>query len=493
MKVEAQKIVELLPGLEADSKERFKYQLIYNVLKKAILGGDLPDKCELPPTRSLADTLRISRSTIIKVYDLLKLEGLLDGTPGSGHVVNFPGNLLMDETALPSNDNLYVHLSDAAIAFHQNLKLINSIDDPGIAFRPGIPPLDLFPVSKWKKLSNEYWQFVRASELSYYAGEGVEALRKTIANYLNLRRNVKCHYKQVFVVSGSLQSLYLIGSLLVNPGDEILVENPTFPNVHSVFKGLRARVTGVEPDALGMDAHKLKERISPHSKLVHITPSCHYPLGMQMPQSRKEELLALAGNHGLYIIENDYENEVNYPNHDGRPIFTSDKQDRTFYLGTFNRLVHPSIRVGFVVVPRHLEQNFNAMVLHSHRFVAPSVQMVLRNFIEKKFLQEHLKNVAHEASIRHDKFAALLQKYLPTQFENVEMQCPSLHHTVLLKNGRMDVEAVSKLAQNGIIAHSLSKCYVQPTQIQGLIFGYAAIKPQHMESIVKRMAKALTG
>lgn len=455
------------------------------------MSGELPNSCELPPTRLLAEALGVSRSTIIKVYDLLKLEGLLDATVGSGHRVVTPGAADLRTTEYAKPDHRYAPVSDGAKAFRQNLGLINAIDDPGIAFRPGIPPLDLFPITRWKKLSDEYWKFVRASELSYYAGAGVEVLRKTISNYLNLRRNVKCDYNQVFILSGSLQSLYLIGNLLLNPGDEVVLENPTFPNAHSVFKSLRAQVTGVDLDEQGMMAEGLGEKITPRAKLIHLTPSHQYPLGIQMTDERKEEILTIADKKGLYIIENDYENEINHPKRDWNPLFSLDKQDRTFYLGTFNRTLHPSIRVGFVIVPRHLVQNFHAMVMHSHRFVSPTGQVVLRGFIEKNYLHEHLKNVAREAELRHARFTEFLESQLSRQLRRVRSSCPSLHITALLKDDLRDTKVVAALAEKGIIAHALSKCYINPGVKQGLIFGYSSVKPRHMTPLMNKMAEIL--
>ncbi len=491
MKIAPEKICPAPISPAAGGTKTAKYRRIYSTIKEKILSGELPDECELPPTRALSDSLGVSRSTIVKVYDLLKLEGLLDSVVGSGHRVVSPGNADYFATDNRAPGTNYVSVSEAACAFRQNLGLINATDDPGIAFRPGIPPLDLFPITRWKKLSDEYWKFVRASELSYYAGAGVEVLRKTISNYLNLRRNVKCDYRQVFILSGSLQSLYLIGNLMLNPGDQVFLENPTFPNAHSVFKGLRADVTGVGVDGSGMMTEEIRRKITPQAKLIHLTPSQHYPTGTPMSDERKAEILELADEKGLYIIENDYENEINYPRRDGKPIFGLDRADRTFYLGTFNRILHPSIRVGFVIVPMHLVKEFHAMVMHSHRFVSPTVQVVLRGFIEKNYLHEHLETVAREASERHALFSEFIEAELSDYLTPLPCNRPSLHITTLLKSDVRDTKVTSALAEKGIIAHALSKCYIEAPVKDGLIFGYSGVHPIHMRPILKRLTGIL--
>ena len=490
MKIETTELTDLVKKSLSEADGQSKYQMLYAAIKEAIYSEQLPNRCELPATRPLSDALGLSRSTVIKAYELLKLEGLLLSQVGSAHIVSFdpkPSEGVFTENA----DYKYVAISEAAHSFYASASKLNSIDDKGLAFRPGVPPLDLFPVTKWKKLQNEYWQFVRASELGYHSGAGIELLRKTIADYLMLRRGLSCDYNQIFVVGGSLQSLFLIANLLTNPGDEVIMEDPTFPNVHSLFKGKQTKVKGVSLDDKGVDIGKLKKALSQKTKLIHVTPSCHYPMGTQMPLERKKELLALAEKKGLYLIENDYEHEINFPKHDGQPIFSLDKQDRTFYLSTFNRTMHPSIRVGFVVVPKHLIKSFNALLMHSHRSISPVLQSVLHQFIEKKYLHDHMNNVAAQASIRRKAFLDLLKEHLSGHLEIVPSEVNSLQITCLLKEGR-DAKKVRELRDKGIIAHPLSSCYVNHAEKQGLIFGFSSVRPQLLHNHFRALMKGFS-
>jgi len=491
MKIELQKLESIVLQQLQASPLQPKYQAVYAAIKEGIVSQRLPDLCELPATRPLAEALNLSRSTVIKAYELLKLEGYIDALEGSAYRIRSLGIDPLSQKDLKSSGYSYVSLSESATAFGSNAPKLNSIDNEGVAFRPGVPPLDLFPIEKWRKLQNEYWQFVRASELTYHSGAGTTALRKTLANYLKLRRGIQCDYRQVFVVGGSLQSLFLIGSLLANPGDSVYVEDPTFPNVHSVFKGLRTQTRGIPIDSEGMDLHYLEAQLNPLSKLVHITPSCHYPFGNQMSINRKKELLNLADRQGFYLIENDYEHEINFPNHDGHPLFSLDKQDRSFYISTFNRTMHPSIRVGFVVVPFHLIASFEALIMHSHRSISPVLQTVLRGFIEKKFLHDHLNNVSKQAAVRHRMFIDRLQKYLSEYLEPLPSQTPSLHIVCKLKNGQSDTAVVQKLLENEIIAHPLSKCYVHKPLEQGLIFGFSSVRPQYLDAHFAKLIKGI--
>tara|TARA_R110002050_G_scaffold49886_6_gene115670 strand:+ start:14805 stop:16286 length:1482 start_codon:yes stop_codon:yes gene_type:complete len=490
MKIEINELLSIIRRSESTKAKQAKYQLLYAALKGAILNESLPNQCELPATRPIASALKLSRSTVIKAYELLKLEGLLIAQVGAAHVVNF--KLKEEVETLFENPTFqYISISESAEAFLGTATKLNSIDDIGVAFRPGVPPLDLFPIDKWRKLQNEYWQFVRASELSYHSGAGIELLRKTIATYLKLRRGLNCDYRQIFVVGGSLQSLYLIAKLLTNPGDEVILEDPTFPNVHSLFKGMRTKSQGIGLDEKGIDIRKLENLITPKSKLIHVTPSCHYPLGIQMPAERKLELLDLAATNGMYLIENDYEHEINFPSHDGQPLFSFDKEDRTFYLSTFNRTLHPSIRVGFVVVPKHLIDPFNALLMHSHRSISPVLQTVLHQFIEKKYLHDHMNNAAKQAQQRKLAFLQLLKRDLYKFLEVIPSDINSLQITCKLLEGK-DSDKIKDLRAAGIIAHPLSKCYVKKVEQQGLIFGFSAVRPQLLNIHFQRLVNGLT-
>lgn len=489
MKIETAQLVALV-NKSALNGPTPKYQLIYVSVKRAIRNDLLPDLCELPATRNLAAALGLSRSTVLKAYELLKIEGYLEARVGSAYFIRKPDDSSTKPEA-PHPPYAYAAVSATAKSFEGSSVKLNSIDDQGVAFRPGVPPLDLFPINQWKKLQNEYWQYVRASDLSYHSGAGIEALRKTLASYLQLRRGLVCDYRQIFVVGGSLQSLYLISTLLANPNDDVFVEDPTFPNVHSLFKGVGNRTVGVPLDREGIDLNFLEQGLTARSKFVHVTPACQYPLGIQMTHNRKKELLELANRTGLYIVENDYEHEINYPNHDGQTVYSLDRQDRSFYLSTFNRTLHPSVRVGFVVVPKHLISSFEAVILHSHRSISPALQTVLRGFIEKKYLHDHLKNVGKNAALRKQFFLKRLHESLSYELEPLEFDPPSLHLTALFKQRGRDTLRVDALAKNGVIAHALSKCYVDQPPKQGLIFGYSCLRPQHMEAHFDPLVEAL--
>ena len=469
------------------------YLIIYSIIKEAILNNDIPEASILPSTRAVATELKVSRSTIIKAYELLIMEGLIESLAGSGHRVK-----TMKEDPVPTNPEshnkfVYPDISDTGKSFQKNVTLINSTNDISIAFRPGLPPLDIFPVTQWKNLSNIYWRHIKSSGLSYSASSGTGQLKKTLAYYLNFSRNIKCDPRQIIVVSGSLQSLYLIGNVVINPGDFMSMENPTFPNVHSIFKGLRASIQPVGIDEQGIKVREMTAFGHIHSKLVHTTPSSHYPTGVRMSLNRRLELLEWANKHKTLIIENDYEHEVNNFKDFVPSLFSLDKQQRTIFLGTFNRLLHPSIRVGYMVVPFYLLDALEALLKHSHRFVPSSIQVVLSQFIEKNYINNHVKKVIEIAEERKKQFFDTFEECFGSSLVLKNSQTRSLHALAEFENDYTDTELVAHFAKNNIIAHAYSKCFVDENQKQGIILGYSSVRTQIIKQKLVQMEKHYKG
>jgi len=229
-------------------KHKNKYITLYNAIKECIQNIELPHNWVMPATRVLAKELEISRTTIVKSYELLQLEKLIVSKIGSGFTINYDITSSKESSKGNIDFELYPVISSIGKSFVNNFTLINRTSANSVAFRPGLPPLDIFPINRWKNLLNSYWRYVKSSKLSYQRSTGIDPLKKSICDYLNVSRNIKCDYKQIMVVSGSLQSLYLIGSTLIDKGDNVVLEDPAFPNVHSLFKSIQANLLPVTLD-----------------------------------------------------------------------------------------------------------------------------------------------------------------------------------------------------------------------------------------------------
>jgi len=481
---------------EDDKVQGSKYILLYQAIKKCILAMELPYGWNIPSTRVLSDTLDLSRTTILKAYELLVLEKLIVAKAGSGYKTNYQQEEKTASAKIRENEEANFHypsISENGKAYFKNIVLINRDKNDHVAFRPGLPPLDIFPINRWKNLLNMYWRHVKSSGLGYSQSSGLEELKKAVCSYLNVSRNIKCQSDQIVIVSGSLQSLYLIANTLIDPDDAVVVENPVFPNVHSVFKSSRAKVLPVGLDDQGIDVHAMREIQNIQPKLIHVTPSNHYPLGTKMTLQRRKEILDYAEEKGALIIENDYEHEIGNIQEFVPSIFSLDNQDRTIYMGTFNRILHPSMRLGYMLVPRYLKPIVEALQDHSHRFVPPSMQMVMQQFIEKNYLYQHIENCISVAKERFDLFNTEFEKHV----KHMTLQpiaFASFHRLAFFNRPttqKEELEIIEKLSASGIKALSLSKCYIGTPEQTGLIFGYSAVRPTVIKQKIQVMGQIL--
>ena len=265
----------------------------------------------------------------------------------------------------------------------------------------------------------------------------------------------------------------------------MVMENPTFPNVHSIFRSLQADIDAVSIDENGIEVDQIRNDKKP--KLIHVTPSNHYPFGVQMSQDRKLELLKWANDNNAIVIENDYDHEISNWKIKNPSLFSLDHEQRTVFLGTFNRLLHQSVRLGYMVVPYYLLETIKALQKHSHRFVSPSNQVVMSRFIEKNHLFHHIKNVVEVAEERKTEFVKQFDDHFEGKLELVDSKARSLH--ILSKNPENlnDKKLAHKLSENNIIAHHLSKCYINEKQ-NGLIFGYSCVRKPDIKKKIRKMA-----
>lgn len=475
-----------LHGFSSENEYQNIYINLYDALKKAVINKSLDENTKLPPSRVLAKDLKVSRSTVIKAYDLLVLEKYVNSKPGSGYYIASTKNKkIRYNLNTQIAQGKYPLISKRGLSFKKNIQIVNKKPEKGVAFRPGLPPLDIFPVQQWKNLSNKYWRTVKASQLSYSSTTGLECLRNNIANYLKTYRNIKCNADQIIITTGSLHSLSLIGDALIDKRDEVVIENPTYPHAYNLFDSLKAKICTARIDSEGINIKKVKCK---NPKLVYTTPSNQYPTGIKMSLKRRLEILKWSSNNNALIIEDDYDHEFSNWENPMASVFSLDKQERTVYLGTFNKLLHPSIRVGYMIVPQYLLDTITALYEQSSRFVSPSLQNILSDFIENDYLNKHLRRVI-EVSIERkktflDNFSTTLGEHIPIASKNT-----GLHIIGKLKPEIDDTKLSNFLSEKGIIVHPYSNYFIEGKKLNGIVMGYSSVNNKVIKETIVKMNK----
>src|SRR6184192_2915223 len=388
--------VPVVVSLDGRSGTTLQRQL-YEGLRAAILGGRLQSGKRLPSTRSLAKDLAVSRNTVAGVFGQLVAEGYAEARVGSGTVVAraLPDNLIQIAAPPGINRGNGVAHRRPQIS-RRGRSLAKARVGSGFTtlrpFRPGWPALDHVPLDLWWRLGARVGRRLGRNLLGYGDPAGYRPLRKAIAEYLAVSRGVRCTEDEVVVTSGSQQGLFVAAQVLLDPGDAVWVEDPAYPGTRSALQAAGARLVPIPVDAEGIDVRFAEQR-RPAPRVVAVTPSHQYPLGVTMTLARRLELLRLARRARAWVLEDDYDSEFRYSSRPIPALQGLDQDGRVIYLGTFSKTLFPALRLGYAVVPADLVRPFTAVrsVLDVHSPVLE--QAVLAEFITAGYFERHLRRM----------------------------------------------------------------------------------------------------
>lgn len=493
------KAVHALVSLDATAALPLHRQ-IYDALRDAIVAGRLRPRVRLPATRALADELGISRNTVILAYDQLGAEGYIERRARGGTYVSraLPDRSLhlnrsratpaRGSEQLPRLPARLLSARGEAIAAIPIPASVNT-ELPPRPFRPGVPALELFPTAVWAKLCARHWRRADARSLAYGHSAGYRPLREAIAGYVAAARGVRCTSEEVVVVGGAQQALDLATRLLLDPGDEVWLEDPGYVGARAAFSAAGARIVPVPVDAQGLDVAE-GERRAPRARMAFVSPSHQHPLGMVMSADRRAALLRWARVADAWILEDDYDSEIRYH---GRPLMSLqglDTDGRVIYVGTFSKTLFPALRLGYVVAPARVAPLFATARLLADRHSSVAEQAVLADFIAEGHYARHLRRMRAQYAERQ---AALLAAGTTHLAGLVEMRATHAGMNVIawLPAGVDDVAAYRAALAEGIEAPPLSPFAQAPLERGGLFLNFSGYDPAALTRAAVRLAAAL--
>lgn len=472
------------------------HQQLYDELRRAILTGRLLPRQKVPSTRALAQSLQISRTTVTQSYDRLLSEGYLETIVGSGTYVcaQLPDDLLHAKPveAEPSFKPLSVQLSTYGDRIQQTPFTLQHDGDQLISFRYGQPALQHFPIALWRKLLSRYCM-ASFDWLNYATDfQGYRPLREAIAHYLSRARAVQCDPQQLILTNGTQQALDLVMRLLINPGDGIALEDPGYLSARRVFLSHGAELFPIPVDEAGVIVEKLTAPSATSLRLVYVTPSHQFPTGSILSLSRRLELLAWAEQNRCLILEDDYDSEYRYGDRPIPALQGLDRNHSVIYIGTFSKVLFPSLRIGYLVVPPPLVSLFAQAKWLGDRQLPLLEQQVLTEFIEAGHLESHIRKMrSHYNQLRQT-----LVQALKTHFGDRAMvfgDTAGIHVLVRLQTPWGDAEMIERAAAAGVGLMSAQPHYFNPGGDRGeFILGYGDLDQGQITDGVERLAQALS-
>ncbi len=464
---------------------------LYEALRTQILEGRLRPGARVPATRDLARQYSLARGTIVNAFEQLKSEGYLEGNVGSGTHVSriLPDDLLKiprEQSPEPAAARRPRRFSDYA---RHTRPFSNFELRPSRAFRPNLPALDLFPTTLWAQVSARRLRRASAHLLLGCDPMGYPPLREAVADYLAASRGVKCLPGQVAVISGVQEALDLIARLFVNPGDRVCMEDPGYPGASLAFKSRGAKVHGIRVDDEGMQVPRANAR---GARLVYVTPGHQFPLGVTMSLARRLQLLEWAGKAGALILEDDYDGEYRYT---GRPVPSLqglDRHELVLFTGSFSKVLFPSLRLGYLVVPPDLVDCVSATLSITSRHAPLLEQAVLCDFMNEGHFGRHLRRMREVYAERLSVLIECAQRTLTGLVEISEVEA-GLQTAGWLRGG-LDSEAVaSAAARRGVEVTPLSRYTLGALAREGLQLGFAAVDSKEIRRGIRELSIALEG
>jgi GntR family transcriptional regulator / MocR family aminotransferase len=468
------------------------YQWLRDSIRSGILAGMLGPGQRLPATRELARHHRLSRGTVLTAIDDLKAEGYLCGVRGSGIFVCdlLPDRLLQsrvpESREHPTKTVQLPRLSD----FGKRLKPFQFFINPtSLAFRTTLPALNLFPTTLWAQIAARRMRRVSSSDLLGCEGRGYLPLRTVLAQYLRASRGVRCEPEQIVIVSGIQEALDLVARLLVNPGERVLIEDPGFQVAYSVFESLGARLQSVPIDKYGAAPQRHQFR---NARLLYLTPGHQFPVGVTMPLWRRVEILQQARDAGTLILEDDYDSEFRYSGSPLPAMQGIDRDSRVIFTGSFNKVLFPSLRMGYIVLPPALVEPFvlaKTMITRHHSIFD---QAIVCEFIEQGHFGRHLRRMR---KIYAERLSAL-HYHAGERLSGVLTLSPieaGLQTIGWLKAGILAEDVGHAAALRKIDVVPLSRYCHKAYQDEAIQLGFAAIDEEAIRKGVVKLAAALDG
>ncbi len=455
---------------------------LYAELRSAILTGRLRRGARLPATRDFASSYGVSRRVVVNVFEQLRDEGYLSSRVGVGTTVSqqVPEDYASDARTSTRRPTAVRAPVDRMPAYYRR---------PARPFRAIEPALDELPIAAWTRVSAHVLRRLTTSLLAGGDFAGLPALREAVAGYLGSSRGVACTADQIVIVSGAQQALDLLARILVRPGDAVWIEDPGYGGAADAFRHAGARIVPVRVDDEGLDP-AAGRRLCPRPKAVYLTPAHQFVLGTILSLQRRFDLLRWARTSGAMLIEDDYDSEFRFS---GRPVPAMKSlhgADSVFLIGSFNKVLFPALRLGYIVVPDAWIDRLLALRYQTDRYSPSLAQATLARFIDEGHFSRHLRRMRELYGQRRLALADHVDRYLRGVLELPEIMA-GLSTPAYLLNGMSSHQASTLASRAHIEAWALDRFALKRRDLRGLLLGFAAFTERELRAGVQALAAAL--
>lgn len=467
------------------------HRQIYEGFRSAILEGRLRPGQRIPSSRVLAAEILVSRFPVLNAYAQLLAEGYLESRVGAGTIVScsLPEQLTASrptrtKSAPAKPGPRPVAMRSSVLSLKERFPWTVHLG----AFRVGQVAFDQFPHQIWSSLVGRRCRALSAHTAHYGISRGNESLRRAIANYVKSVRSVRCEAEQVLVVNGSQQALEITVRVLLDRGSRVWIEEPCYHLAQDVFKLNGCELVPVPVDEEGLNV-AAGIAMCPKARAAFVSPSHQFPLGVTMSASRRLRLIEWAQSSGAWIIEDDYDSEYRYESQPIASLQGLDPNSRVIYIGTFSKVLFPSLRVGYIVVPPDLVDRFlvtrRVMDLGSPVFH----QEVIADFIEEGHFERHIRRMRILYGELRRLLVGNLREHLEKTLTPIGDEA-GMHLTAMLNTKHRDEEVAARAVRQKLSLFPLSRLYLERPR-QGFVLGFGGTTVSEIPQAVRRLRALL--
>jgi len=454
-------------ALDRNSRTPIYIQLI-NEIRLRIGSGEFGSELRLPPSRSLATELGISRSTVNSAYDQLVAEGYIEGRQGSGFYTCPVGQIEIKKIQADKKNP-----PQAVDRPHQSRHQRH----------PSSPDMRLFPYRKWAQCISRVARIAPETLVSVEDSFGDIELRRSITQFLYDWRGLQTSPNQILITAGSIDALEICVRTLAKSGDSVGLENPGYQPLRNIVLNL-----GMKPLWLTMGEREVEvPELSPSLSspaLTILTPSHHFPLGGAMSPLRRREFLKWARQTGSWIIEDDYDSEFRYSGSPIQALAGFDMTNRTIYVGTFSKIFSSGLRLGFLVSPPELIHRFSTTIAKYGVKAASTSQRALSTFMNNGEFYRHIRRMRRIYGERRKLLLNCIQENLSDNIVSVNDHAAGMQLLVALPDHYDDQKIAEAARSKGVILSSLSSHYARGKPQKGLILGFCGFDESTIKSNV---------
>jgi GntR family transcriptional regulator / MocR family aminotransferase len=453
---------------------------IYRQIRQAILDGRLRPGERLSPTRELAAALMVSRSTVTVAYESLLAEGFATSHTGAGTFVSHQ----LEAQRPTSKTRRSTARAIQVRGVWETIPLQTDFDRAArFDFRTGLPDASLFPHRAWRRVVAHALRSREIAAGIYEKPAGNWDLRAAIARHIGISRSVSGSPDDVIVTNGTQQALDIVARVLLEPGDVVAVEKPGYLPPKQLFKALGARVIGVPVDSEGL----VVDALPAEARVVYVTPSHQYPLGVAMSLSRRRALLAWAERHNAVVVEDDYDSEFRFGGRPLEPLQTIDSTGRVVYVGTFSKTLLPALRLAFMVVPPSLREAAHKAKYVTDWHTATLAQSALAQFIDEGTFARHIRRVGRSYGERHEMLTSEIKRNFGDYLDLIPSST-GLHVAAYARRASVDdIDAIASRAFNlGVAIRSFP---LEGEPRAGIMLGYGAIETARIAEGLRRLRR----